>query len=132
MPTLQSKRNSHRIREILRAIGGQIRRCARVLTRRGADEFDRPERAGAFHSALYRCETIRHRLMEGVVSLERLDAERELRGDSRFGKTLEDRIIWDQLIDLELEEIDEQLGRIRRSAGRDTPAGPQDSGSRIG
>ena len=54
----------------------------------------------------------RERLAEAVARLERLDTERERRGDSGFGRTAESRIIWGELIELELQEIDEQVSRI--------------------
>jgi ABC-type phosphonate transport system ATPase subunit len=60
----------------------------------------------------YPLDTTRRRLIEGAACLERLDAERERRGDSHFGKTTEDRVVWGQLIELELQEIDEQLSRL--------------------
>ena len=61
--------------------------------------------------------TSRQRLAEAVGRLERLDAERERRGNPRFGKTAEARIIWGELIELELQEIDEQVGRICAATG---------------
>gem|GEM_PF-1483070 len=64
-------------------------------------------------------DTLRQRMSEEKAALEHLDAERQRRGDSRFGKTTEDRIVWGQLIDLELQEIDEQVSRICGSAGRE-------------
>jgi hypothetical protein len=65
-------------------------------------------------------ETTRQRLSEAMARLERLDAERERRADARFGKTTENRIIWGELIELEMQEIDEQVSRICSSAGRAT------------
>jgi hypothetical protein len=56
---------------------------------------------------------IRQRLAEEQGRLARLDAERERRGDSGFGKATEDRIVWGELLELELQDIDEQLSRIR-------------------
>jgi len=62
-------------------------------------------------------QTIWHRLAEGKACLERLDAERACRGDSGFGRTTEDRIVWGELLDLELQDIDEQVSRICQAAG---------------
>jgi hypothetical protein len=66
--------------------------------------------------------TTRQRLTEAVAHLERVEAERERRGNSRFGKTTEDRIVWGELIELELQEIDEQVSRICGAAGRSPQA----------
>jgi hypothetical protein len=59
----------------------------------------------------------RQRLTEGKAVLDQLDRERESQGDSDFRKTTEDRIIWGELLDLELQDFDEQLNRIRQTAG---------------
>lgn len=57
------------------------------------------------------------RLAEEKAALDQLDRERESQGDSNFRKTMEDRIIWGELLDLELQDFDEQLNRIRQTAG---------------
>ena len=44
------------------------------------------------------------------------------RADSCFGKTMENRIIWCELIELELQEIDEQVSRICAAAARNPRA----------
>lgn len=62
--------------------------------------------------------TAQQRLVEEKARLEDLDAERERRGDSSFGKTTEDRIVWGELLELELQDIDERVSRIRQTAGR--------------
>jgi hypothetical protein len=51
------------------------------------------------------------RLAEEKTCLDHLDAERAYRRDSGFGKTTEDRILWSELLDLELQDIDEQARR---------------------
>ncbi len=56
------------------------------------------------------------RLTEEKACLEHLDAEREYPGNLDFGKTTEERIIWKELLDLELQDIDEQVSRICRTA----------------
>jgi hypothetical protein len=56
------------------------------------------------------------RLRDEAARLERLDLERERLGDSRFGQFSEDRIVWSELIELELQEVDEQVNRIRDAA----------------
>jgi len=63
--------------------------------------------------------TIRERLAEGNNLLVRLDGERERRHDSRFGTMTEQRIVWGELLELELQDIDEQISRIC-SAARDS------------
>jgi len=65
-----------------------------------------------------RATAIRQRMAEEKAWLEHLDTERERRGDSGFGKTTEDRIVWGELLELELQDIDEQVNRIRGAAGR--------------
>jgi hypothetical protein len=62
-------------------------------------------------------DTTWQRLAEEKACLEQLDAERAQRGDSSYGKATEDRIVWSELIDLELQDIDEQVRRICREAG---------------
>ncbi len=57
------------------------------------------------------------RLAEEKARLEHLDAERASRSDSGFGKATEDRIVWRELLDLELQDIDEQVRRICQAAG---------------
>jgi hypothetical protein len=62
-------------------------------------------------------DTIRQRLAAEKACLEDLDTERRRRHDSGFGMTTEDRVIWRELLDLELQEIDEQVNRIGSAAG---------------
>ncbi len=54
----------------------------------------------------------RRRLAREVEFLDRLDRERQSRGNSSYEKAAEERIIWSELLDLELQDIDEQLSRI--------------------
>jgi hypothetical protein len=49
------------------------------------------------------------RLREECTFLDRLDVERVERGDPKFGKTFEERIIWRELLDLELQAVDERI-----------------------
>ena len=62
-------------------------------------------------------DTVGQRLAKGQACLERLDAERIRRGNPGFGKTTEDRVVWCELLDLELQDIDEQVSRVCRAAG---------------
>jgi hypothetical protein len=52
------------------------------------------------------------RLVEAASCLERLELERTLRRDPSLGRLIEERIICRELLELELQEIDEQIGRI--------------------
>ena len=64
------------------------------------------------------------RLARGFACLEYLQRERENAQDRYLAKILEGRIIWRELLDLELQDIDEQIERVCASA-----AGP-DRGAR--
>ena len=65
---------------------------------------------------------IRRRLSEGQAALERLDAERQRKGDPRLGKAAEDRIVWGELLELELQDIDE---RVSRQGNGEEPTNPE-------
>jgi len=109
------------------AIQGILRAMWNALSRQGQTSADGPgpgvERSGNAGNVKKEPgpnKLSRQRLAEAVARIERLDAERECRGDSRFGKTTENRIIWSELIELEMQEIDEQVSRICSPAGRAT------------
>jgi hypothetical protein len=53
------------------------------------------------------------RLSEAVTSLDRI--EQLQAGD--FGRFLEDQIVWRELVELELQNVDEQIERITATAG---------------
>jgi hypothetical protein len=59
---------------------------------------------------------IRQRLVDENVALVKLDAERERLHDSHFAAVAEQRIVWSELLDLELQDIDEQVSRIRHAS----------------
>jgi hypothetical protein len=59
----------------------------------------------------------RRRLAEEKARLDMLQAERDRLGDPAYAQSTEDEIIWNELVELELQDIDEQLTRIRNSAG---------------
>jgi len=59
----------------------------------------------------------RQRLLDAFSLLERIELDRAYRRDPLFGSLVEERIIWRELIDLELQEADEQIERISASAG---------------
>ncbi len=54
----------------------------------------------------------RRRLAEAYDCLQQLDRLREDECAPALGKILEERIVWRELLDLELQEIDEQIERI--------------------
>ncbi len=60
---------------------------------------------------------IRGRLAAEMAQLELLRTERDRLGDPAYEKGAEDEIIWNELVELELQDIDEELARIRNSAG---------------
>jgi hypothetical protein len=85
--------------------------------------------AGSGSPELEKCgaSTIRHRLEEGKTCLEYLDAERECRSDPSFGRVIEEQVVWGELLELELQDVDEQLSRICDAAGGATDQNPRGS-----
>lgn len=63
------------------------------------------------------------RLAEEKARLDRLDAELEWRGGSGVEKAVEERIVWRELLELELQDLDERMDRIGRAAGIGAPTG---------
>jgi hypothetical protein len=61
-------------------------------------------------------EKVRDRLKAARAALEHIDLKRSLRGDPNIDRTLEDRIVWRELFDLELQNLDEQIARMSESA----------------
>jgi len=59
------------------------------------------------------------RLAEAAKCLESLDQERAYRGDPTFGQSVEERIVWRELLDLELQDFDEEVER-RSDIARDS------------
>ena len=51
-------------------------------------------------------------MAKAAACLERLDEKRVVLGDPNLGKSIEERIIWRELLDLELQEFDEQIERL--------------------
>jgi hypothetical protein len=65
---------------------------------------------------------VRERLSEACACLEQLEALRAAEADESLGKVLEDRIIWRELLELELQYIDEQIAMVLERAGdRESP-----------
>ncbi len=54
----------------------------------------------------------RRRLAESFVRLQDIDLARMEGGDPQYAQPLENRIVWRELIELELQEIDEQIAKI--------------------
>jgi len=52
------------------------------------------------------------RLVRSFARLQGIQLVRNHLQDPNFGKGAEQRIVWRELIDLELQEIDEQMDRI--------------------
>jgi hypothetical protein len=129
MPILESKADKSGIRRVLRAISDALFR--RGVVSANPLGVDRPGACSSTKTEPCHTKTTRHRLADAVARLERLEAERERRGDSRFGKITENRIVWGELIQLELQEIDEQVSRICSAAGR-SPLAPMKSNLREG
>jgi hypothetical protein len=63
-----------------------------------------------------RTSVLHERLAKAAAYLERLDVERFAHGNPNLGKTIEERIIWRELLDLELQEFDEQMERLSEVA----------------
>jgi hypothetical protein len=63
-------------------------------------------------------DTLGQRLAKGKDILERLDAARIRQGNQCFGKTAEDKVIWCELLDLELQDLDELIGGGRKAGAR--------------
>jgi hypothetical protein len=59
----------------------------------------------------------RQRLSTAFARLQNIQLVRNHRGDPSFGKSAEDRLIWRELLELELHDIDQQIERILESHG---------------
>ena len=129
MPTLELKADQSAIRRILRALWNALFGQGRTSADKPAPGAQPPGTAGNPKKEPGPDQSSRRRLAESMARMERLDAERERRGDSRYGKTIENGIIWSELIELEMQEIDEQVSRICSSAGRPAPSNPRGGGA---
>lgn len=54
----------------------------------------------------------RRRLAESFVRLQNIDLARMENDDPQYAKPLEHRIVWRELIELELQDIDERIAKI--------------------
>ncbi|MBZ5604530.1 MAG: hypothetical protein LAO79_19685 [Acidobacteriia bacterium] len=58
---------------------------------------------------------IHERLVRGFSQLQGFRLVRNHLQEPHFGQAVEDRIIWRELLELELQEIDEQIERLSTS-----------------
>jgi hypothetical protein len=58
-------------------------------------------------------EVSRKRLADRKARLDQIVQERKRRGESDFGKATELNIVWSELLELELQEVDERSDRLR-------------------
>jgi len=63
-----------------------------------------------------RISLLHERLVKAAACLEGLERERSSCGDPILGKAIEKRIVWRELLDLELQDFDEQIGRLSEVA----------------
>jgi hypothetical protein len=127
MPILEFKARPSAIRKVLLAVRDALFRRERTSTGQTAFVREKPGGEGNLTCKPDNPKKIRERLAERTARLNDLDAERERCGDPGFGKTIEHRVIWGELLELELQEIDEQVSRIRGAAGRTTDRRPRSS-----
>ena len=59
----------------------------------------------------------RERLDRGFYRLQNIQLVRNHRQDPSFGKSTEERIIWRELLELELHALDEQIDQMAAAAG---------------
>lgn len=65
-----------------------------------------------------RAGTVQERLAAEKAGLDYLEVERLRRADPNFGRALEDKTIWRELLELELQDADERIRRLRDAAER--------------
>jgi hypothetical protein len=63
-----------------------------------------------------RTSVLQERLAKAVAYLELLDVERISHGEPNLGKSIEERIVWRELLDLELQEFEEEIERLAEAA----------------
>lgn len=69
---------------------------------------------------------IQRRLAEAFVFVEHLQQQRLQGQDAMLGRFIEERLIWRELLDLELQDIDEQIEGICASAAVPEKERPDD------
>ena len=65
----------------------------------------------------------RDRLERGFSRLQGIQLVRNHRQDRFFGKSAEERIVWRELLDLELQDVDEQIERLSAGLGQAAATG---------
>ena len=58
------------------------------------------------------------RLEQAKASLDYLELERSRRADPEFGRLLEDKLVWRELLELELQEAEERIAQLCDAAER--------------
>lgn len=61
----------------------------------------------------------RRRLTESFIRLQDIEFARMEWDDPLYAKALEDRIVWRELLDLELQDIDERIEEIFATSGQE-------------
>lgn len=59
----------------------------------------------------------RERLADAFALMEKILVDRMCQEDVAWGRIIEDRIVWRELIELELQEVDERIERIAAATG---------------
>lgn len=60
--------------------------------------------------------SISERLAQSLARISDIDLAREQRNDPAFGKGVEERLVWRELLDLELQALDEQFEKLCAAA----------------
>lgn len=62
----------------------------------------------------------RQRLADSFACLESIQLMRDRTDDPLFGRRAEDEIVWRELVELQLQEVDEQIERIATHSGSES------------
>jgi hypothetical protein len=81
--------------------------------------------AGRSEPAIRVSSDIGRRLAREAAELDDLESERRRRRKPGFGKVAEDRIVWGELLELELQDLDERLEQTGREADNPAPQRPR-------
>lgn len=123
MPTLKCKTEPSVIRRVLEAIRSFFPRPLQGISAGLNSAVDSSGDFGMAVEPPSGPDPCRRRLAEAAGRLEQIEAERERLGNPKFDKISEERIVWRELIELEMQEVDERMARMRNEAGRN-PNGP--------
>lgn len=91
---------------LIKRMGRANQICALNLTQTATVAVEQAERARA---------ALKRRLAEAVEYLEKLEQQRIALQNPGFGRAVEERIIWRELLELELQMVDEQINRMTQS-----------------